>query len=109
MTDNQDHRGEQPVAAPRAATRTMMIILAALVVIALLAWFLLGNQRAPGPAATESVQTETEQAFEDTVITNTADGTAVQQVTPGQTLNPADNVINAPTVTDAPAATSTAQ
>jgi len=107
MTDNRDHGGGgQPVAAPKAATRTMVIILAALVVVALLAWFLLGNQRAPGPLATESVQSETEQSFEDTVITN-PDGTAVQQVTPNQTLAPADNVLNAPLVTDGAAADTT--
>ena len=97
MTDNRDPVGEQPAAAPRSATRLMTIILAALVVVALLAWFLLGSQRAPGPAATESVQTQTEQSFEDTVIAQ-PDGTAAQQVTPDNALAPADNVINAPPI-----------
>jgi hypothetical protein len=102
MANNHNDDGGQPVAAPKAATRVMVIILAGLVVVALLAWFLLGSQRAPGPAATENVQSQTEQSFEDTVITN-PDGSAVQQVTPNQTLNPADNVITAPPVTDPPA------
>jgi hypothetical protein len=102
MTDNPDNDGRQPVAAPPGVTRLMVIILAALVVVALLAWFLLGTHRAPGPAATDNVQTQTEQAFEDTVIVN-PDGSARQQITQDQTLNPADDVINAPTVTNDPA------
>ena len=105
MSDNHDG-GAPPAPAPKNATRVMMIVLAALVVVALLAWFLVGNRRAPGPLATENVQSQTEQAFEDTVIVN-PDGTATQQVTPNQTLNPQEGVINAPPVTDAP--TNTAQ
>ena len=101
MADRQQHDVEQPVAAPKTLTRAMVIVLASLVVIALLAWFLVGNRRAPGPLATENVQSQTEQAFEDTVIVN-PDGTATQQVTPNQTLNPQEGVINAPPVTDAP-------
>lgn len=104
MSDNPGSGA--PAGVPRNATRVMVIILAALVVVALLAWFLVGNRRAPGPLATENVQSQTEQAFEDTVIVN-PDGTAAQQVTPNQTLNPQEGVINAPPVTDAP--TNTAQ
>lgn len=91
---------------PRSATRVMVIILAALVVVALLAWFLLGTHRAPGPAADENVKPATEQAFEDTVIVN-PDGTAAQQVVPNDTANPEANVLNAPPITDAPAANTT--
>ena len=101
MSDNHTDGGAPPAPAPKNATRVMVIILASLVVIALLAFFLVGNRRAPGPLATENVQSETEQAFEDTVIVN-PDGTASQQVTPNQTLNPQEGVINAPPVTDAP-------
>jgi len=104
MTDNRD--GE-PVTTPKNATRLMVIILAALVVAAVVAWFLLGNQRAPGPAATESVKSQTEQSFEDTVITQPGGNAAVQQVAPTDTLTPQGQVLNAPTVTDAPAANTT--
>lgn len=98
MADNNS--GGQPVAAPKAATRTMVIILAALVVVALLAWFLLGTHRAPGPMATEAEKTQTEQAMEDTVIVN-PDGTVVQQV-PSQadTLTEGGQALEAPVVTD---------
>ena len=107
MSDNHDG-GAPPAPAPKNATRVMMIVLAALVVVALLAWFLLGTHRAPGPAADENVKPQTETAFEDTVIVN-PDGTATQQVTPNDTLNPAEGVINAPPIADAPPATNTAQ
>ena len=69
MSDNHDG-GAPPAPAPKNATRVMTIVLAALVVVALLAWFLVGNRRAPGPLATENVQSQTEQAFEDTVVVN---------------------------------------
>ncbi|HYG25721.1 MAG TPA: hypothetical protein VD906_02330 [Caulobacteraceae bacterium] len=91
---------EQPAAAPKAATRTMVIILAALVVIALLAWFLMGQNRAPGPLAQDPEKTQTEQAMEDTVIVN-PDGTAVQQVpTQADTLTEGGQALPAPVVTD---------
>lgn len=101
MADHDhDSAGAPPAAAPKAATRTMVIILAALVVIALLAWFLLGTPRAPGPAATDSEKTQTEQAMEDTVIVN-PDGSVVQQVpSENDTLTEAGQAIPAPTVTD---------
>jgi len=47
----------------------MVIVLAALVVVAVLAWFLLGSHRAPGPAAGPAQPSNTEAAFADTVIT----------------------------------------
>ena len=106
MSDNPGSGA--PAGVPRNATRVMVIILAALVVVALLAWFLLGTHRAPGPAADENVKPQTETAFEDTVIVN-PDGTATQQVTPNDALNPAEGVINAPPIADAPPATNTAQ
>jgi hypothetical protein len=83
MSDNHND-GAPPAAAPAGAGRFMVIVLALLVVAALAAWFLLGSNNAPGPAATESVKSETEQSFEDTVVA------------------PTDQVLNAPTVTEAP-------
>ncbi|HEX6860878.1 MAG TPA: hypothetical protein VF138_11855 [Caulobacteraceae bacterium] len=98
--DRNDDVGAQPVAAPASATRWMVIILAALVVAALLGWFLLGNNRAPGPAATETSKSQTEQSFEDTVIVN-PDGSVKQQVpSDADTLSPGGQAIPAPTITD---------
>lgn len=69
MADREVDTGAPPNPAPGGVTRVMVIILAALVVIALIAWFLLGSHRAPGPAAGGAQVSNTEAAFANTVIT----------------------------------------
>ena len=72
MADQHMTRDEKASQATRKASRIGMIALAALLVIALLSFFLLGNNNSPGPLTSESDQrstaTETSQSFADTQV-----------------------------------------
>lgn len=74
---SEHHQGGVPPApAPKNFSGIMIVILAALVVVAMIAWFLFGTFRAPGPAARQSAQTATERSFPGAPETNAPTNTA---------------------------------
>jgi hypothetical protein len=94
MADREVDTGAPPNPAPGGITRIVVIVLAALVVIAVIAWFVMGSQRAPGPAADGQQMSGTEARMADTVITQPNGQVTTAGARPGQA-----GVIEAPPIT----------
>lgn len=85
MADQHMTRDEKASQATRKASRIGMIALAALLVIAVISFFLFGNNNSPGPLTSEAEQgstaTETSRSFADANVAQPSGQDAVAQPT----------------------------